>query len=381
MQKDTSRIRVLMVIPALLPGGAEMLVRNMLLAGFHSDYDIAVCCLGGPLGTFLERDLESRGLRLFYLGMRSRLDGRVVFSLYNLLKEYRPVIVHTHLNALLYALIPTILVRIPVRVHTVHNTASMEGKPPLRFASRAAFRWFRFVPVGISSLIAKTVEEYYGISEVPVINNGIPTTESDISGENRASVRSGLGIPSDWIICVHVGRFVKQKNHRLLVKSFSSVAKERPDAMLLLIGKGELMEETKAQVKELGLEKQVKFLGVRDDVPAVLSACDIFVFSSDWEGLPITLIEAMAAGLPVVTTSVGGIPDLIEHDKNGYLVGRGDSHGLANAILKIAADRSLAKTMGRNARQFAREHFDISVTVNGHERLYRTLLEKVRAGE
>ncbi len=367
---NDNKTRVLILVPSLTHGGAETLVRNIALNGFRKEFTLAVCCLSGPHGNLIESNLLKNNVNLFFLGMRHLFDIRIPFALYKLFREFKPHVVHSHLNSLIYCLLPSVLAGVPVKIHTVHNTPSMEGKFPLRLASRIAFKLFDFVPVGISDIIGRNIETYYGLKNVPVINNGIPTGEYALSDKASISARSLLEADKDNVIFVHIGRFVSQKNHRLLIRAFSEALQSNPNLTLLLIGSGRFLGEIKTLVKELGIDVQTKFLGLRDDIPNILSASDVFVLSSDWEGLPITVIEAMAAGLPVVSTSVGGVPDLVKDGETGYLVKKGDLDGLAKAILKIASNMGSSRHMGDNAARFVRDKFDISRTVALHEDLY-----------
>jgi glycosyltransferase involved in cell wall biosynthesis len=143
---------------------------------------------------------------------------------------------------------------------------------------------------------------------------------------------------------------------------------------LVLVGDGELREQLEDQAKDLGLGSQVRFLGLRTDIPDVLGAMDVFVLSSDWEGNPLSVIEAMASGLPVVSTAVGGVPDLFEIGKEGLIVRPGDIQGLSNSMAYLLENREARLSMGMAAARRARENYDVSTMVQAYEELYEDVV-------
>lgn len=364
------KTKILFILPAFVHGGAEVLVRNMLLGGFNSIYEVNVCVTGKEIGTFMEKDLYDAGVAVTYLGNNCKSNYSIVYELYKLIKNLKPHIIHTHLNSIGHALIPTFINRVPVRIHTVHNIANKEGRAPLRALSWIAFNLFGFIPIGISRTIGKSIQNYYRIKKVPIVNNGIPIEEYKLQSQSRYSIRKDLCLSEDKFVCIHVGRFFKQKNHKNLIIAFSFVLKKCPNAVLLLVGDGALKKEIERFTSSMGISNDVIFLGERADVPSLLSASDLFVFSSDWEGLPLAVIEALAAGLPVVSTDVGGMCDLVINSDNGYLVNKQAPEEFAEAILKIALNPSHKIALSQAAINHVEENFHIRNTILGHEKLY-----------
>jgi glycosyltransferase involved in cell wall biosynthesis len=170
-----------------------------------------------------------------------------------------------------------------------------------------------------------------------------------------------------------VGRFAPQKNHALLLKAFALGPASNSNAHLVLVGAGALQGQLEAQAKNLGLARQVHFLGLRTDVPDVLGAMDVFVLSSDYEGNPLSIMEAMASGLPIVSTAVGGVPDLFESGKEGLLVQPRNALGLAKSMVSLLRDREARQSLGTAAARRAREKFDVSTMVQAYETLYESL--------
>jgi glycosyltransferase involved in cell wall biosynthesis len=143
---------------------------------------------------------------------------------------------------------------------------------------------------------------------------------------------------------------------------------------LLLIGDGALRRRLESQVQSLGLSHQAHFLGLRTDIPEILRATDVFVLSSDFEGNPLCVMEAMAAGLPVVSTAVGGVPALLESGKEGLLVPPGDSQSLSNAMMSLLQNHELRNLWGRAAARRAKERFDVSTMVRAYEEVYEQII-------
>jgi glycosyltransferase involved in cell wall biosynthesis len=299
-----------------------------------------------------------------------------------LFKKYRPTIVHTHLGGIVYAFVLTMKYRTPVRVHTLHSVAAHEmGMGPSRRVRLLAFR-FRvgsFVPVAIAEEVARTFETLYNYPNPILIPNGVSIDAFSPDREVRQRVRRELEVEPQTLVFVHVGRFAAVKNHEMLVAAFAQLVGQQPlPTELWLVGDGELREAVQHQVRALGIESRVRFLGVRSDIPDLLRAADVFVFPSRWEGNPLSVMEAMAAGLPVVATAVGGVPELVEDGASGILVPNEDLHGLVAAMQRMAQNPDLREQMGHAARCRAVERFDIRQTVRAYEALYEELLQRRR---
>jgi glycosyltransferase involved in cell wall biosynthesis len=295
-----------------------------------------------------------------------------------LFRQYRPAVVHTHLLALNYAYPLMIRYRTPARVYTVHSLAEKDvglRTAPIVRALAFRYRLGGVVPVAVAEEVRATIQRVYGYPDPPLIPNGIPTDEYAPDPNRRRRWRQRHGLEPEAIVLTHVGRFAPPKNHALLIEAFAQVRAHTP-LYLLLVGGGELEDAVRQQVAGLGLQERVRFLGVRADVPAILNASDVFVLSSRWEGNPLSVMEAMAAGLPVVSTAVGGVPELVREGETGLLVPSGDAAALARALQALVDDPARREAMGKAARQHAITHFDIRHTVRQYEALYERLLQK-----
>jgi glycosyltransferase involved in cell wall biosynthesis len=379
-----SQPRVLFhIVNSLRPAGAEQFVVNVLRYHDRSRYFPVCICSRAPLGSHLEAAVEQMGVPLYFLEVtEKRLHWVQDPKLDALFKKYRPTIVHTHLGGIVYAFVLTMKYRTPVRVHTLHSVAAHEmGMGPSRRVRLLAFR-FRvgsFVPVAIAEEVARTFETLYNYPNPILIPNGVSIDAFSPDREVRQRVRRELEVEPQTLVFVHVGRFAAVKNHEMLVAAFAQLVGQQPlPTELWLVGDGELREAVQHQVRALGIESRVRFLGVRSDIPDLLRAADVFVFPSRWEGNPLSVMEAMAAGLPVIATAVGGVPELVEEGASGILVPNEDLHGLVAAMQRMAQNPDLREQMGHAARCRAVERFDIRQTVRAYEALYEELLQRRR---
>jgi glycosyltransferase involved in cell wall biosynthesis len=177
-----------------------------------------------------------------------------------------------------------------------------------------------------------------------------------------------------------VARLEESKAHHVLLDAAAIVVKTMPNVRFLIVGEGPLRGDLEAQRERLGLQDNVIFAGIRRDVPNIMAMLDIVTFSSQWEGLPVALLEGMGMGRPIVSTSVGGIPDVITSSKNGWLVPSGDPQALAEGYLKVLGDPALAKALGAAARQTVVERFSAVAMHGSILDLYNKILGKSRPG-
>lgn len=368
-------MRVLHILPNFGPGGAERMATHLLLHIDRGRFEVAAVSLFDRQGTELEDILDQAGIRVFFLGKRLGFDPRMFGRLEGVLKEYRPDIVHTHRYVLRY-LLPSLLARrVRAWVHTVHNLAEKEVDFVGKWVHRLAFR-LGVVPVAIAREVAESLGRVYGLKNPPLIPNGIPVSEYALGEEVRRAWRKKEGFEEGEVLIVSVARLSPQKDPATLLQAFSLAACEDTRLRLLLVGDGPLRSRLEEMAGHLDLADRVRFLGIRTDVPEILAASDVFVLSSHYEGNPLSVMEAMAAGKPVVATAVGGVPELVEDGVSGILVPPGDMESLATALKVLAADVDLRQHLGQAALSRAQERFDVSTMVRGYEALYEQVLAK-----
>lgn len=372
-----NKIRVIHIVPMLSPGGAERVAVH-IVSGLNRDrFEPIVISFADPMNCDLDELLSQAGVEVRYLGKKPGFDYRMYRRLHRVLTEYQPDVVHTHLQVLRYALPTMLLLGNAKLLHTVHNLAEREIEPPARVVHRYAFS-HGVIPIAVGDEVAVSMKRLYGIPQCKVIANCIPTNTYANPGVSRGHWRAQEGFAEDDMLFVCVARFARQKNHALLIKAFAQVFARHSNSRLLLVGDGVLREELQAQVIGLGLAGQVRFLGLRTDIPEVLAASDVFVLSSEFEGNPLSILEAMAAGLPTVSTAVGGVPSLLENGTSGILVHSGDAEGFTKAMESLLLNRDLRQKMGAAAARRAQERFDVANMVRAYEEVYESLQSQLQ---
>lgn len=370
------KLRVMQIIPDLGIGGAEIMVENLSIELNKREIDLKIISLYSHNSAITER-LEKNNVQIIYLNKKLGVDWKIAVRLYRLMMEFKPDVVHTHLYAASYGIAASIFAKVPVKIHTIHNVATKEFKKINRIINRIFYHYYGVIPVSISPLIKQTVQKEYNLAEnsVAMIYNGIDL--------KRCLPKENYAFNKDRIDIIHVGSFKEQKNHVGLLRSFKMVYDQYPNANLILIGSGELEEQVENCIKNLELGENVELLGLRADVYSFLNAADIFVFPSLWEGMPISLIEAMATGLPILATRVGGIPDMIENNISGLIVDVKDDD-VSRALIQLIENRTLREQLGYQARiaalrftsnKMATEYADL-YNYNRISKLNRSLMKR-----
>lgn len=359
------------------PGGAERVVVDIATGLNRERFEAGVISIWRRTGCELESALDNSGVRVDYLGKGWGLDARTFYRLHRALRNFRPDVVHTHLQVLRYAF-PSLLLHKPhLVVHTVHNLAEREVEPRAQYLQKYAFR-HGVMPIAVSKEVSLSLKRLYAVAPSRVIANGIRTSHYANPQVRRQEWRARSGFNEAHVLFVCVARLMEQKNHSLLLKAFAQGPASDPRAQLLLAGDGPLDEKLQAQAESLGIARQVHFLGVRSDVADVLGASDVFVMSSDWEGNPLSVMEAMASGLPLVCTAAGGVPDLFANGREGFLVQPGDGRGLANSMAFLLTSAESRLAMGAAGARRAKEYYDVSRMVRAYEQLYEKAIGSTR---
>jgi len=326
---------------------------------------ICSCCPGDSLKNRLDAEIP-----LFELNRKPGNDPKLVVELYRLLKRERPHVLHTHRWATLCeGLIAARLAGVPFVVHGEHGT--LETRRHNAFVQRTI--WKRVDQVlSVSSRLAERMarEISYPLDRIKVIRNGVDTNR--FRPRNPAPVRQELGLSPDALVIGAVGRLVPVKDYPTLLRALVRLRDRGIAFQSIIAGTGRLRDELTALAISLGLSN-VRFLGNRDDIEHLLPAFDVFVLSSSSEGLSNTIQEAMAAGLPVVATRVGGADELVDEPHTGLLVPPGDPGAMADAIGSLAEDPARRNNMGVAARRRAEAVFALDVMIREYERLYLSL--------
>jgi glycosyltransferase involved in cell wall biosynthesis len=387
---QTRPLRVLTLVDGIgTYGGAESLARQIAMNLDRSRFQSVFCVSRWePLAEY-ERGLsELREAGVAFLGLerKSRFDLRVWRQLVAYMRAQRIDVLHSHkIGSNIWGALISPLAQTPVFVAHEH-TWSFEGQPQRRFLDRELIARRADAFVAVSEEDRRRMHEIEGVplQKLRFIPNGIPTPAAPDPG---ADVRAELGIGRGQPTIGVVATLRPQKALDVLVHAAILLAREFPDLQVLIVGgeagglEGELdpeREKLQALARELGLGEQVRVLGHRSDIPNVLAALDVAVLSSDFEGSPLSVMEYMEAGKPVVSTRVGGVPDLIENGVTGLLVDPQDPAGLAAAISELLRDPARATAMGEAGLERRRSEFSIENTTRRIESLYEELYEARR---
>lgn len=334
-------MKIMQVIPYFCFGGAETMCENLTSALTAMGHAVCVVSLYNE-HTPIAKRMEAAGVRIVYLDKKPGLDLSMVPKLTNLMRQERPDVVHTHLNVIKYAAAAAHVAGIRRCVHTVHNVADKEAEGRVqKIVNGFYFSHGWSVPVALSPEVQRSIADFYRLppDRIPTVYNGI-----DLS---RCQPKTDYSL-GETIVLTHIGRFNEQKNHEGLLRAFQRVRARNPRCRLDLLGDGELLESTKALARELDIFDSVRFLGSQTNVYPYLQQSDLFLLPSRYEGMPMTLIEAMGTGLPIVASAVGGVPDMIGDGESGLLTDC-DPENVADAVLRLLADASLREKLGQNA--------------------------------
>lgn len=339
-------MKILQVIPYFCFGGAETMCENLTYGLIAMGHDVTVVSLYDDQ-TPIARRMEAAGVKILYLDKKLGLDLSMVPKLMKIMRREKPDVVHSHLNVIKYTVAAAKLSGIRRCIHTVHNVAHEEAEGRVeKIISTIYFRLGLATPVALSPEVRATIVSFYGLKEqkVPVIYNGVDL------GKCCAKEDYALAKPARLL---HIGRFNVQKNHKGLLEAFAKIAEICPHCTLQLIGDGELREETEKLAVSLGLDNKVAFLGNQTNIYSFLQEADIFLLPSIFEGMPMTIIEAMGTGLPIVASRVGGVPDMLEDGTSGLLVPC-EPDAVAQAVLQLLQQDDLRKKLGTNALENSR---------------------------
>lgn len=328
-------------------------------------YQSLMCALDE--GGALEPEIKQRGIPCFIMHRRQRLDLKLMWRMYQLFRQTGVTVIQTHhFNQLFYSLPGALLTGMRI-IHTEHSVEAY-GKPRLRTALRLMSRFCHKV-VAIGNDGESFLREQVGIpaSRLMIIRGGI---DPGSFTQSRSEARAALGLSADNRVAVIIARLYPEKNHLLLLAAFAKVVRLIPQARLLIAGAGTELSAIEAEIVRLNLGEYVQVLGVRRDVARLLAAADLFVLSSDREGLPIAVLEAMAAQRPVVATAVGDLPDVVENGKTGRIVPPGNVEALAEAISEIMQDQAKAHEMGARAAQAVVPRYTVSTMLAQYEKLF-----------
>lgn len=367
--------RVLLVIPTLDRSGAEKQL-TLLATGLPRDeFDVRVVALtrGGPYAA----DLERHGIPLTVLGKRWKFDPFCLRKLSRLIREWQPHLIHTWLFAAnAYG----------------RMVAGGRGQPPVIVSERCVDTWKsgwqlqldRWQISRTARLVgnSQSVADFYKQQQFPadrirVVPNGLELPEAtNLATAERDRRRAELcGLHPGAKVLGFVGRLARQKRILDLIWMLVLLENIRQDVYLLLVGDGPEREGLERFARELNVESRVLFLGHRQDIPAILPLLDVFCLASDFEGMSNSVMEAMAAGLPVLASDIAPNRELVQEGQTGFLIPVGDRAGYARAALSLLDHPDQAQQMGAAGRQRMATDFSVAKMIDGYATIYRDVLK------
>ena len=374
----TKRVRVLQLITSLDRGGAENHLLALLTHADRAAFDFEVSVLRGEgelVGIF-----RNAGIPVHLLNARTRFDPFALRGLVALLRQRDYDIVHSHLfRADIYAALAVAQLGegAPLLISTRHNDDRFFLNPFIGILHYLVSARQDLI-IAISDHIARfTVSR--GVRDparVRRVYHGMEPTVTQALERDGQRIRADLGLETVDFLVGNVGRLALQKGQRHLIAAMPLLLERVPRAHAVIAGRGDLEEYLRDLSLEVGVADRVHVLGPRRDVPALMHAMDVFAMPSIWEGFGLVLLEAMAAGRPIVASRVATIPEVVAEGETGLLVPAGDPVALADALAELAHDPERARRLGEAGRQRLRQQFSIEKMVGDTELLYRELVEE-----
>lgn len=378
------KINLLYVITKLELGGAQKQLLSIVKGLDKERYNVFL--FTAKEGLLINEASSINNLTLY----RSRFLERAINPFKDFLalveircfiKKNKIQIVHTHSSkAGILGRLAAKLAQTPTIIHTVHGWSFNDYQPKvLNYIYRNLEKFCanftnKIVVVSESDKVKGLTSGIKTLEQYQVIKYGIELGQFT-GADKRLEARKVLKISNSDLVVGMIACFKSQKAPLDFIKLASAIKKRDPNIKFVLVGDGRLRSKICDLIKKLGLEKQVILTGWRNDVPAVLTALDVFVLTSLWEGLPIVVLEAMAAGVPVVATNTGGIVEIIKNDENGYLVGAGNLYSMQTRVEVLLKDSVLREKFAKKSKLIIESgDFLLSSMVKNTEKLYSDLL-------
>ena len=367
-------IDVLHLIGSLSQGGAERNLYYLASWMAKSRFRYGICCLTMK-GQFAA-EIEGIGVPVFDLRYRRRSTLSAIARLRSLLKAKRVRVLHTHLfECGVIGRLAAWLAGVPAIITHEHGKTLWK---------KWYHRWFEMLAIHGTDLRIAVSEDIRNLrlryehtppEKISVIVNAVEPAMFDLVEAGREAKRKELGLEGSFVVGT-VGRLVEAKCYDLFLEVARDVCAVRPEVKFLLVGDGHLRSSLTTLRDSLGLAQRVVMAGARNDIPELLAAMDLYMITSEREGLPITLIEAMMAAKPIVATAVGGIPETLTDGEDGVLVRAGDRRALAEATLGLMADPGRRLAMGRKAKEKATEKYSARAVLETLEGTYASILKR-----
>ena len=383
MSTDPARRRhVFYLLPRLNEDGTTHMVATVLKGIDRTRYRVTLC--GLSRGNADLTALHGLADQIHVLGMQRFFDPRVVGPLYALLRRTPVDVLHTHrIRPDIIGRIAGRLARVPVNISTQHYVEEWSERGALvQRVVRALFKWTmglcRMVVCNSAAerdlLLREIGERHRG--KTCVIHNGLDTERYQRPPDRDLAVlREVLALPGDARVVTVVAYLTERKGHRYLLEAVARLRPAFPNIVLLVVGDGPLQSELAALAASLGISECTRFLGVRQDVPALFALSEVAVLPSLWEPFGLAALEAMAVETPVVVAATGGLPEFVAEGENGYLVPPADARALAESVSRLLADPAMALRTGQAARNTVIQGFTARHVALAYEKIYERFLD------
>ena len=332
--------KVMIIVSNLKIAGAQKMVEQLALAMNKDRYEPYIICLSTPCNSSIEKKILAKDIPIVFLNKKFGFRIKMFFKIAFYVKKI-------------------------CILHTIHSRPNrQEGNILARKLITFLYHRHIIIPVAISNEIKKEAVQLYKLSndEVEMIVNPVDYVSfSKVEKKNH-----------EGVVYVNVARFDEVKNQIFMIKAFAKAYRSNSQIRLVLAGEGKLMEEAKQLSRSLGIDNAVRFMGNVDNVPELFSICDVFVLPSLTEGLPVSMLEAEAAGLPIIASRVGGIPDIFNN--NGYLIEVNDENALINSILMLT-NPEIRVEKSRNSKEIAKK-YSADKVARKYEELYKKYWRK-----
>ena len=352
-------MKIIQVIPAFVLAGAEIMCENLTRSLVKLGHDVVVVSLYDYHSPITER-LESVGIKIEFIGKRLGVDVGVIGRLRDVFRRESPDIIHTHLYLLKYCFIASFGMKVGI-VHTFHSVAQKENNRIDRMINGFCFKSRKVTPVALTDLVKDSIIDEYGLkaNNIPVVFNGIPLSRC------KRKTNYFLG---DKVKILHIGRYSDEKNHLELIKAIILLHESYPNTELHLVGDGVMKNRVSDVISQYNARDFVIEHGTISNSYKYLHEADIFVLPSKYEGMPMTLIEAMGTALPIVASRVGGIPDMIKDNAEGLLC-TPDAEDIVKKIKLLIENQDLRTKLGQAAFKAANK-FSSERMAKEYEKVY-----------
>ena len=349
------RIKVVIMLPDFSVGGAETMVAQIAKTIDTTLFDVTILVLRKKLNNFLEKSIEEK-INIIYVNKGKGFRLSAFFKVRNILKKVKPDVLHTHLQCFLYSLLYIRFNKV-YWLHTIHNIPEEESKGIRRKLLSKYSKKKKVNLVGISDTISNKITNLYKLDTCFTVYNPV----------DRNRFRFVNSKKRDNLIFLNVGRMTKQKNQFFLVKTFIEHLKDFPGDLLYIAGDGEYRELIENLIKDSSAENSIYLLGNVSNIELYMSKSDVFVLTSLFEGLPMTILEAMSCGLPIISSNVGGVCD-IDKD-NGILVDNPNSIHLFLESFRLIHSYALREKMSFLSNEYC-DKYDLKSITKEYEKLY-----------